>query len=61
MALPSRQEIDRLMSYDWSRNNQTFKGKIINDNGKILNSREAINSTVEAIARELGFSFENLK
>lgn len=57
----AEKEIDRLMNYDWSRNNQTFKGKIINDNGKILNSREAINSTVDAIAREMGFSFVNLK
>ncbi|MCM3364719.1 hypothetical protein ACTQ5K_08885 [Niallia sp. Sow4_A1] len=54
----AEQEIDRLMNYDWSLKNPTFKGKIINANSKILNSREAINSTVKAIAIELGYEYK---
>ncbi|MFJ7850737.1 DNA sulfur modification protein DndB [Peribacillus sp. NPDC097206] len=49
-------ELDRLMNFDWSRNNPLFLGKIVTDDGKLLVSREAINVAVKTIKKELGYT-----
>lgn len=46
------ENINLIMDYDWSRNNQVFKNKILIDQ-KILSSREAVSVTVDAIKKEL--------
>ncbi|MBA2873164.1 DGQHR domain-containing protein [Anoxybacillus calidus] len=51
-------EIEKLMAYDWSRNNYIFKGNVITPSQKISNSRESISNTVEAILKDLGFNFK---
>ncbi|MBP3040642.1 DNA sulfur modification protein DndB [Bacillaceae bacterium Marseille-Q3522] len=49
-----QEKIQKLFSLDWSRNNSIFEGKIM-VNQKILNSREAISSTVVALKVQLDF------
>ena len=49
----ARYEIDKLMSFDWSRNNPIMQGKLVIDS-KIQGSREAMDSTTEAIKMYLG-------
>lgn len=48
-----RNEFIRLVEFDWSRNNSVFEGKLLLE-GKILNSRKAIESTTEAILEIIG-------
>lgn len=45
--------IDRVMDYDWSRSNQFFRGKILSDEGAIISSTNSINSTSNALLKEL--------
>ncbi|MDX6154481.1 DNA sulfur modification protein DndB [Marinococcus sp. PL1-022] len=50
-------ELDRLFSYDWSRANKLFWGRVIS-NDKILNSRESIASTVANLKHDFGYELE---
>ena len=45
--------VSRVVNYDWSRSNEFFKGKILSDEGTIISSTNSINSTSNALLREL--------
>ena len=45
--------VSRVVNYDWSRSNGFFKGKILSDEGTIISSTNSINSTSNALLREL--------
>lgn len=45
--------ITRVMDYDWSRSNTFFKGKILSEEGTIISSTNSINSTANALLKEL--------
>lgn len=45
--------VSRVVNYDWSRSNKFFKGKILSDEGTIISSTNSINSTSNALLREL--------
>ncbi|WP_252223905.1 DNA sulfur modification protein DndB [Clostridium sp. ZBS2] len=51
-----RRELQRLIEYDWSRNNHIFKESgIVTADGNIVNSRATINKTKEYILINLGY------
>lgn len=51
-----RKELNRVIEYDWSRNNNIFKKSgIVTSNGNIVNSRATINKTKEEILFDLGY------
>lgn len=45
--------LSRVMRFDWSRSNNFFKGKILSDEGAIISSTNSINSTANALLKEL--------
>lgn len=45
--------LTRVMGFDWSRSNNFFKGKILSDEGAIISSTNSINSTANALLKEL--------
>lgn len=45
--------ISRVMNFDWSRSNEFFRGKILSEEGAIMSSINSINSTSNALLREL--------
>lgn len=50
-------ELQRLIEYDWSRNNHIFKESgIVTADGNIVNSRATINKTKEEILIDLGYN-----
>ncbi|MED0973512.1 DNA sulfur modification protein DndB, partial [Bacillus paramycoides] len=51
-------EIDRLMSFDWSRNNPVLIGRMVNSDQKLYTSRDALKTTAETIITELGYVSE---
>lgn len=51
----ARYELDKLMNFDWSRSNAIIQGKLVMDS-KIQGSREAMDSTTEAIKMHLGYN-----
>ncbi len=46
--------LPKLSQIDWLRSNDIWVGRTIRDNGKVLNSEEAISLTYAVIKRELG-------
>lgn len=45
--------VTRVLDYDWSRSNEFFRGKILSDEGTIISSTNSINSTANALLKEL--------
>ncbi len=45
--------VNKVIDYDWSRSNSFFTGKILSDEGAIISSTNSINSTSNALLREL--------
>ena len=46
--------LPKLQQIDWLRSNNMWIGRTIRDNGKVLNSEEAISLTCAVIKREIG-------
>ena len=46
--------LPKLQQIDWLRSNNKWIGRTIRDNGKVLNSEEAISLTCAVIKREIG-------
>ncbi len=46
--------LPKLQQIDWLRSNNMWIGRTIRDNGKVLNSEEAISLTCTVIKREIG-------
>lgn len=46
--------LDNLQKIDWLRSNRIWVGRTIRENGKVLNSEEAIALTCAVIKREIG-------
>lgn len=45
--------VNKVINFDWSRDNEFFKGKILSEEGNIISSTNSISSTANALLKEL--------
>ncbi len=58
-SLTMKDYLTRLKRIDWLRSNKAWVGRTIRENGKVLNSEEAITLTCNLIKQEIGLSLSS--